>query len=214
MKKYSFKKTGKFKRAVMDDEGTVLGELSLDEGGAVLDDEELEELIEKRGKKMTEMPAAEAALLCEAFNDGKVDRRKAAALCDEGKLKPGAIFRAQEAEALVERLISEGRVLPKKRATAFRLALGESDAMASLLSDVKPAADTKAYGHSAGGEMSAPSEELNQLVEQQMKEKKTDYSTALGEVTRENPGLWRRASREIERAAHVGADTEPGEERE
>ncbi len=145
-----------------------------------------------------EPSAREIAVLSEIFKEGRVDPRAAAELADTRQVRLRAIFRAQAAERLVDDLIGKGKVLPKKRATAFRMALRDEAGLVALLADVRPAVDFKSHGHSAGGDgAGSAQEELDELVQQAMREKKTDYAAALTEVTRQHPDLWRRASQEV-----------------
>jgi hypothetical protein len=185
----------------LNDEDVVFDEEDLrkliDDADAGDLDEDLEEedlRVGRGGKRMTEV-----ARLSQIFKDGKVNLKEAARLVDEGALQPGSIFRAQEAEKLVERAIHAGKILPKKRSAAFRMALRDSKGFKALIEDAKPIVDFRTYGHSAGHEgVGTAQEELDLEVKTFMTEQKVGYSEALSEITKRNPELWRRASQEIE----------------
>jgi phage I-like protein len=153
--------------------------------------------------------ASEARRLAEVFREGRVDLGRASALAAEGRIALAAVFRAQAAEKLVDRFIAEGKLLPKRRAAAFRLALEDEAGLRALLSDARPMVDFRSWGLAGAAHLAGSAQtELDEMVRQWIGEHNTDYSAALSEVTRRNPELWQRASAEVSERARAGEDEE------
>jgi phage I-like protein len=153
------------------------------------------------------LAATEARRLAEMFREGRVDLGRASALAAEGRLALGAVFRAQAAEKLVDQFIAEGKLLPKRRAAAFRLALEDEAGLRALLSDARPMVDFRSWGLAGAAHLAGSAQtELDEMVRQWIAEHDTDYSAALSEVTKRNPELWQRASAEVSDRAPAGED--------
>ncbi|PYV15830.1 MAG: hypothetical protein DMG21_13865 [Acidobacteria bacterium] len=154
-----------------------------------------------------QLAATEAQVLAEVFREGRVDLGRASALADQGRIGLGGVFRAQAAEKLVDRFIAEGKLLPKRRAAAFRLALEDEAALRALLSDARPMVDFRSWGLAGAGHLAGSAQsELDEMVRQWIAEHNTDYSGALSEVTKRNPELWQRASAEVSERARSDED--------
>ena len=186
------------------------GELLMDEGVPVVFDEEDFPSPGDDGETAggaPEMRAREAARLAEIFREGRVDRGRAVELAESGQIRLDSVFRAQAAEKLVEQFIAEGKLLPRRRATAFRLALADEAGLRGLLSDARPMVDFTTRGLAGAPHLAGSAQrELDEMVEQWIAEHHTDYSAALTEITRRNPELWRRVSAEVSERTNVGED--------
>ena len=186
------------------------GELLMDEGEPVVFDEEDFPTAGDDGEtagRASEMRAREAARLAEIFREGRVDRGRAVALAEAGQIRLDSVFRAQAAEKLVEQFIAEGKLLPRRRAAAFRLALADEAGLRGLLSDARPMVDFTTRGLAGAPHLAGSAQrELDEMVEQWIAEHHTDYSAALTEITRRNPELWRRVSAEVSERASAGED--------
>ena len=187
------------------------GELLMDEGEPVVFDEEEFPAPGDEGEtagaaSSAEMRAREAARLAEIFREGRVDRGRAVALAETGQIRLDSVFRAQAAEELVEQFIAEGKLLPRRRAAAFRMALADEAGLRGLLSDARPMVDFTARGLAGAPHLAGSAQnELDEMVEQWIAEHHTDYSAALTEITRRNPELWRRVSAEVSERTNLAA---------
>jgi hypothetical protein len=158
----------------------------------------------KRGVEASFSPASAFAALSEAIHDGKIDTVKAGELADAGKVRFSTILAAQEAERKVDAAVKSGKVLPKDRAHALKLALSDTAAFAALVEEARPVVDLATRGHAAGGEAPTAQQSLMAEVNAYARENKCSVSVALSEVTKRQPALWRAYSEEIVTA--VGAE--------
>ena len=157
----------------------------------------------KRGQ---EVPQDQFAALSEAIHEGRLNLVEAGKLADTGRVKFSTILQAQEAERKVEAAVKAGKVLPKNRAQALRVALSDAGAFAALVEQAQPVVDLRAHGHAGGGEQPTAQQALMAEVNAYAKENKCSVSVALSEVTKRQPELWRAYSEEIVTA--VGAAQE------
>jgi Mu-like prophage I protein len=134
---------------------------------------------------------------------GGVKFSEAAELANQGKIRPGSIFRMQEATKEVEGAVRGGKILPKMRAYYMKQALSDLNDFKALVPQLPVIVDTKAVGH---GNDKAPEnayEELEAEVKAYMSEqrevgnKDVSYAVALSEVTKRNPDLWRRHTAQV-----------------
>jgi hypothetical protein len=163
----------------------------------------------KRGVEAVEagfVPASSFAALSEAMHDGRLDIADAGRLADAGKVRFSTVLYAQEAERKVDAAVKAGKVLPKNRAHALKLALSDAAAFTSLVEEARPVVDLATRGHAAGGETPTAQQSLMAEVNAYAKENKCSVSVALSEVTKLRPALWRAYSEEIVTA--VGAEQE------
>jgi phage I-like protein len=104
----------------------------------------------------------------------------------------------------VEAAVKAGKVLPKNRAHALKLALSDASAFAALVEQARPVVDLRSHGHAGGGEQPTAQQALMAEVNAYAKEHKCSVSAALSEVTKREPDLWQQYSEEIVTA--VGAE--------
>ena len=159
-------------------------------------------------KRGLEAPADQFAVLAGAIHEGKIDVLEAGKLADSGRLKFSTILAAQEAERRVEGAIRGGKVLPKNRAHALKLALSDAAAFTALIEQAAPVVDLRTHGHAGGGEQPTAQQVLMGEVNAYAKEHKCSVSVALSEVTKLKPDLWRQYSEEIVVAVEAGQDEE------
>jgi hypothetical protein len=157
----------------------------------------------KRGQVV---PQDQFAALSEAIHEGRLNLVEAGKLADTGRVKFSTILQAQEAERKVEAAVKAGKVLPKNRAQALRVALSDAGAFVALVEQAQPVVDLRAHGHAGGGEQPTAQQALMAEVNAYAKENKCSVSVALSEVTKRQPELWRAYSEEIVTA--VGAAQE------
>jgi len=148
-------------------------------------------------KRGTEAPQDQYAALSESIHDGRINLQEAGKLADAGRVRFATILRAQEAERRVEAAVKAGKVLPKHRAHALKLALSDATAFSALVEQARPMVDVRSHGHAGGGEQPTAQQALMAEVNAYAKERRCSVSVALSEVTRLNPDLWREYSEEI-----------------
>jgi len=159
----------------------------------------------KRGQ---EAPVDQFAALSEAIHDGKIDIVKAGQLADAGRVRFSTILGAQEAERKVDAAVKAGKVLPKNRAHALKLALSDTTGFNALVEQATPVVDLRTHGHAGGGEQPTAQQVLMGEVNAYAKEHKCSVSVALSEVTKAKPELWREYSEEIVTAVEAVAAEE------
>jgi hypothetical protein len=145
----------------------------------------------------TEASQDQFAALSESIHEGRINLREAGKLADAGRVRFSTILQAQEAEHKVEAAVKAGKVLPKNRAHALRLALSDAAAFAALVEQARPVVDLRSYGHGGGGELPTAQQALMAEVNAYAKENKCSVSVALSEVTKRKPDLWQAYSEEI-----------------
>jgi len=159
-------------------------------------------------KRGLEAPVDQFAALAEAIHDSRINLIEAGRLADSGRLKFSTILAAQEAERRVEGAIRAGKVLPKNRGHALKLALSDGAAFSALIEQAAPVVDLRAHGHAGGGEQPTAQQVLMGEVNAYAKEHKCSVSVALSEVTKLKPDLWRQYSEEIVVAVEAGQEEE------
>jgi hypothetical protein len=159
----------------------------------------------KRGQ---EAPLDQFAALSEAIHDGKIDLVKAGQLADAGKVRFSSILAAQQAEVKVDAAVRLGKVLPKDRAHALKLALSDAAGFTALIENARAVVDLRTHGHAGGGEQPTAQQVLMGEVNAYAKEHKCSVSVALSEVTKVKPELWRQYSEEIVVAVEAGQEEE------
>jgi hypothetical protein len=159
-------------------------------------------------KRGLEAPVDQFAALSEAIHDGKINVVEAGKLADCGRVKFSTILAAQEAERKVDAAIKRGKVLPKNRAHALKLALSDAAGFTALVEQAAPAVDLRTHGHAGGGEQPTAQQALMGEVNAYAKENKCSVSVALSEVTKRKPDLWQAYSEEIVTAVEAAQEEE------
>jgi len=159
-------------------------------------------------KRGAEAPQDQFAALSESIHEGRIDLAEAGRLADAGRVRFSTILQAQEAERKVEAAVKAGKVLPKNRAHALKLALSDAAGFSALVEQAQPVVDLRSHGHAGGGEQPTAQQALMAEVNAYAKENKCSVGAALSEVTKRKPDLWRQYSEEIVTAVQA----EPGEE--
>ena len=159
----------------------------------------------KRGR---EAPQDQFAALSAAIHEGRLNIVEAGKLADTGRVKFSTILQAQEAERKVEAAVKAGKVLPKNRAHALKLALSDAAGFSALVEESQPVVDLRTHGHAGGGEQPTAQQVLMGEVNAYAKEHKCSVSVALSEVTKAKPDLWRQYSEEIVVAVEAAQDEE------
>jgi phage I-like protein len=159
----------------------------------------------KRGR---EAPQDQFAALSESIHDGRINLLEAGKLADAGRVKFSTILQAQEAARKVEAAVKAGKVLPKNRAHALRMALSDVAAFAALVEQGQPVVDLRTRGHAGGGEQPTAQQALMAEVNAYAKENKCSVSVALSEVTKRQPELWQQYSEEIVTAVEAAEEEE------
>jgi phage I-like protein len=157
-------------------------------------------------KRGTEAPQDQFAALSESIHDGRINLLEAGKLADAGRVRFSTILQAQEAERKVEAAVKAGKVLPKNRAHALKLALSDAAAFAALVEQARPVVDLRSHGHAGGGEQPTAQQALMAEVNAYAKENKCSVSVALSEVTKRKPDLWRDYSEEIVAATEAAEE--------
>jgi hypothetical protein len=155
-----------------------------------------------------EAPVDQFAALSEALHGGKIDIVKAGQLADAGKVRFSTILAAQEAERKVDDAIKAGKVLPKNRAHALKLALSDAPGFTALVEQAAAVVDLRAHGHAGGGEQPTAQQVLMAEVNAYAKENKCSIGVALSEVTKRKPDLWQQYSEEIVTAVEAAQEEE------
>jgi phage I-like protein len=159
-------------------------------------------------KRGAEAPHDQFATLSESIHDGRINLQEAGRLADAGLVSFSTILQAQEAERRVEAAVKAGKVLPKHRAHALKLALSDAAAFATLVEQTRPVVDLRSYGHGGGGEQPTAQQALMVEVNAYAKENKCSLGVALSEVTKRNPDLWQQYSEEIVTAVEAAQEEE------
>jgi hypothetical protein len=159
----------------------------------------------KRGQ---EAPQDQFAILSESIHEGRINLVEAGKLADAGQVKFSTILQAQEAERKVEAAVKAGKVLPKNRAHALKLALSDAAAFAALVEQARPVVDLRSHGHAGGGEQPTAQQALMAEVNAYAKENKCSIGVALSEVTKRKPDLWQQYSEEIVTAVEAAQEEE------
>jgi hypothetical protein len=155
-----------------------------------------------------ETPQDQFAALSESIHDGRINLQEAGRLADAGRVRFSTILQAQEAERKVEAAVKAGKVLPKNRAHALKLALSDAAAFAALVEQGRPVVDLRSRGHAGGGEQPTAQQALMAEVNAYAKENKCSIGVALSEVTKRNPDLWQQYSDEIVTAVEAAQEEE------
>jgi phage I-like protein len=159
----------------------------------------------KRGR---EAQQDQFAALSETIHDGRINLLEAGKLADAGRVKFSTILQAQEAARKVEAAVKAGKVLPKNRAHALRMALSDVAAFHALVEQGQPVVDLRTRGHAGGGEQPTAQQALMAEVNAYAKENKCSVSVALSEVTKRQPELWQQYSEEIVTAVEAAEEEE------
>ena len=159
-------------------------------------------------KRGTEAPQDQFAALSESIHDGKINLVEAGKLADAGRVRFSTILQAQEAERKVNAAVKAGKVLPKNRAHALKLALSDATGFSALVEQARPVVDLRSHGHAGGGEQPTAQQALMAEVNAYAKENKCSVSVALSEVTKRKPDLWREYSEEIVAVSEAAEEEE------
>jgi len=175
----------------------------------VFDGEELIGIADgPEGWEPTEAPQDQFAALSESIHDGKINLVEAGKLADAGRVRFSTILQAQEAERKVEAAVKAGKVLPKNRAHALKLALSDATGFRALVEQARPVVDLRSHGHAGGGEATTAQQALMAEVNAYAKENKCSVSVALSEVTKHKPDLWREYSEEMVAVSEAAEEEE------
>jgi len=159
-------------------------------------------------KRGIEAPLDQFAALSESIHDGRINLLEAGKLADAGRVSFSTILRAQEAERRVDAAMKAGKVLPKNRAQALKLALSDAAVFNALVEQARPVVDLRSHGHAGGGEQPTAQQALMAEVNAYAKENKCSLSVALSDITKRNPDLWRQYSEEIVTAVEAAEEEE------
>ena len=159
-------------------------------------------------KRGIEAPLDQFAALSESIHDGRINLSEAGRLADAGRVSFSTILRAQEAERRVDAAVKAGKVLPKNRAHALKLALSDAAVFSALVEQGRTVVDLRSHGHAGGGEQPTAQQALMAEVNAYAKENKCSLSVALSDVTKRNPDLWRQYSEEIVTAVEAAQEDE------
>ncbi|MGC9995221.1 MAG: phage protease [Terriglobia bacterium] len=159
-------------------------------------------------KRGIEAPMDQFAALSESIHDGRINLLEAGKLADAGRVSFSTILRAQEAERRVDAAVKAGKVLPKNRAQALKLALSDAAVFNALVDQARPVVDLRSHGHAGGGEQPTAQQALMAEVNAYAKENKCSLSVALSDITKRNPDLWRQYSEEIVTAVEAAEEEE------
>ena len=114
---------------------------------------EIKQLVES-GVKFTGREAQDAAfklLASECVKDGKLDREKMKLLARDQKATVEQFFTFEDAWGKVDAAVKVGKVLPKSREHALRIALSDAPAFDALMADAKPIVPLQATGLAGEG---------------------------------------------------------------
>jgi phage I-like protein len=148
------------------------------------------------------------AALSESIHDGKINLVEAGKLADAGRVRFSTILQAQEAERKVNVAVKAGKVLPKNRAHALKLALSDAAGFSALVEQTRPVVDLRSHGHAGGGEATTAQQALMAEVNAYAKENKCSVSVALSEITKHKPDLWREYSEETVAVSEAAEEEE------
>ena len=146
--------------------------------------------------------------LAEAIHDGRINLREAGRLADAGKVRFSTILLAEEAEKKVQEAITKGKVMPKHRTHALRLALSDAAAFRALIEEARPVVDLRTRGYAGGGEAATAQQALMAEVRAFAEGNKCSLAFALSEVTKTKPELWNQYSEETVSVVEAAADEE------
>ena len=158
-------------------------------------EEQIKQLVES-GVKFTGRETQDAAfklLATECIKDGKLDRENMKVLARDQKATVEQFFTFEDAWGKVDAAVKAGKVLPKSREHALRIALSDAPAFDALMADAKPIVPLKATGLAGEGvsgtavkvnpapgiEVDAHSVKLNDRAEQIAVERKISFGEAL-----------------------------------
>ena len=159
-------------------------------------------------KRGIDAPLDQFAALSESIHDGRINLLEAGKLADAGRVSFSTVLRAQESERRVDAAVKAGKVLPKNRAHALKLALSDAALFNALVEQARPAVDLRSHGHAGGGEQPTAQQALMAEVNAYAKENKCPLSVALSDITKRNPDLWRQYSEEIVTAVEAAEEEE------
>jgi hypothetical protein len=159
-------------------------------------------------KRGIEAPQDQFAALSESIHEGRINLAEAGKLADAGRVRFSTILQAQEAERKVDAAVKAGKVLPKNRAYALKVALSDAAAFTALVEEGRPVVDLKTHGHAGGGEQPTAQQALMAEVNAYAKENKVSIGAALSEVTKRKPDLWQQYSEEIVTAVEAAQEEE------
>ena len=159
-------------------------------------------------KRGAEASQDQFAALSESIHDGRINLREAGKLADAGRVRFSTILQAQEAERKVEAAVKAGKVLPRHRAHALRVALSDAAAFGALIEQGQPVVDLRTRGHAGGGEQPTAQHALMAEVNAYAKDNKCSIGVALSEVTKRKPDLWQQYSEEIVTAVEAVQEEE------
>lgn len=159
-------------------------------------------------KRGIEAPLDQFAALSESIHDGRINLLEAGKLADAGRVSFSTVLRGQEAERRVDAAVKAGKVLPKNRAQALRLALSDAAVFNALVEQARPVVDLRSHGHAGGGEQPTAQQALMAEVNAYAKENKCSLSVALSDITKRDPDLWRQYSEEIVTAVEAAEEEE------
>jgi phage I-like protein len=114
---------------------------------------EIKQLVES-GVKFTGREAQDAAfrlLATECVKDGKLDRDKMKVLARDQKASVEQFFTFEDAWGKVDAAVKFGKILPKSRDHALRIALSDAPAFDALMADAKPIVPLQATGLAGAG---------------------------------------------------------------
>ena len=144
------------------------------------------------GERAVRKEAAEASrkiLLDEVIVAGRVDTTKAADYLPKGKISSEDFKAALNAQERVDRVIAQGRLLPRLRGQATRLCLSDPETFKSLVEEGRPVLNLNPQGLAGEGATGDPTKDLPALARARAKEKNISYGAALSEISREHPQL-------------------------
>ena len=159
-------------------------------------------------KRGIDAPLDQFAALSESIHDGRINLLEAGKLADAGRVSFSTVLRAQEAERRVDAAVKAGKVLPKNRAHALKLALSDAAVFNALVEQARPVVDLRSHGHAGGGEQPTAQQALMAEVNAYAKDNKCSLSVALSDITKRNPDLWRQYSEEIVTAVEAAEEEE------
>ena len=146
--------------------------------------------------------------LAEAIHGGRINLREAGRLADAGKVRFSTILLAEEAEKKVQEAITKGKVMPKHRTHALRLALSDAAAFRALIEEARPVVDLQTRGYAGGGEAATAQQALMAEVRAFAEGNNCSLAFALSEVTKTKPELWNQYSEETVSVVETAADEE------
>jgi len=135
------------------DETPILARFAESIGAKGKTEVEIKQLVES-GVKFTGREAQDAAfrlLATECVKDGKLDRDKMKLLARDQKASVEQFFTFEDAWGKVDAAVKLGKILPKSRDHALRIALSDAPAFDALMADAKPIVPLRATGLAGAG---------------------------------------------------------------